>query len=658
MRRSRIGKLCKLGAFLIALAMTRGASAGPTPVISAISTQGMAPFAVHVHCLNSTYTVGDRLSSLLQWDFGDANGIYNKLTGFNAAHLYEHAGTYTLKLSITDQNGTKVSTTRQITVLPSNRATIYVSAAGNDNNSGSSTSSPIKTMAKAAAMLANDRAILLRRGDTFNVPSSFQISQTNVLVGAYGSGDRPVLNWTGSGIYMPLIKMGESAQSVVVEHLKFDCASSPPTESSPRGIHPNGTNITVRDCRFGNLSDAMNAAAGVNGWLVQQNAAQVLGGYFIWDQGTDHTILGNTAAGSYNEHTIRLGGADRVLIARNNLTNTAKSNIWCMLGNDAYLARNKIHKGRILVGPNFAVGSPSERFKRAVAEANEIFDEGIILYSGAEHVVIRNNVLHSNPLDCLSVWGYYGPMNRTVDDVRICNNTGTNTSAQYGRFAKIGAGATNILAANNLYVAPLLNTGYGASNITSGDGSLGSDAFDHNLWSKPHAGVPVHFMADVGVTMTQWAAQGQCTSEKYRACASSDLDANNVPQFDANLGHPVTGVFTDYLGHYRPAGNVWSVGAVELNPASGPFGPPLLPEDIVLNESVDELSIDDPGAGSDSSSLNQLADLNGDGVVDASDLFILVNQWGYCPDPCHSDLNGDGLVNSDDLLSMINQWSS
>lgn len=653
MRRSQINRFCALAALLIAIGVTSGASAGPTPVITAIATQGMAPFTVHVHCLNSTYSAGGQMTSRLQWNFGDSGSDYNKLNGFNAAHIYEQAGTYTLKLTITDQNGNKTSTTKQIVVSAPNRTTIYVSAAGSDSNSGTSTNSPIKTIAKAATMLANNRAVLLRRGDTFNVSSPFQLTQTNVLVGAYGTGYRPVLNWTGSGLYMPLIKMGQQAQAVVIEHLKFDCATAPPTASSPRGVHPNGTNITIRDCKFGNLSDAMNSASGVNGWLVQQNISQKLGGYFIWDQGTDHTFLGNTAAGSYNEHTIRLGGANRVLIAHNDLTNTAKSNIWCMIGTDAYLANNKIHNGRVLVGPNFASGGQSDRFKRAVLEANEVFDQGVILYSGAEHLAIRNNVFHSNAIECLSVWGYYPPMNRTVDDVRIYNNTGTNNNGQYGRFVKFGSGATNIVTANNLYVAPLLNTGYGASNVTFGDASLGGDSFDHNLWSKPHSGVPVHFLGDGGVTVSQWAAQNQCSSEKYRACKSNDLDESNTPLFDATCGHPVIGVFTDFLGHLRPTGNVWTVGAVELNPAGGSSAP----AGGALNDPIGESGMESgsiPDSGNDSS--NHPVDINGDGVVDSGDLIILFNEWGSCP-ACASDLNGDGMVNNDDLLTLINHWS-
>ncbi len=53
-------------------------------------------------------------------------------------------------------------------------------------------------------------------------------------------------------------------------------------------------------------------------------------------------------------------------------------------------------------------------------------------------------------------------------------------------------------------------------------------------------------------------------------------------------------------------------------------------------------------------------DLNGDGVVDASDLLILLAAWGPCPqnDLCPADLNGDGNVNVSDLLTLLANWSN
>jgi hypothetical protein len=51
-------------------------------------------------------------------------------------------------------------------------------------------------------------------------------------------------------------------------------------------------------------------------------------------------------------------------------------------------------------------------------------------------------------------------------------------------------------------------------------------------------------------------------------------------------------------------------------------------------------------------------DLNGDGVVDVSDLLILLAAWGPCPRSgnCPADLNGDGAVDVSDLLILLANW--
>lgn len=53
-----------------------------------------------------------------------------------------------------------------------------------------------------------------------------------------------------------------------------------------------------------------------------------------------------------------------------------------------------------------------------------------------------------------------------------------------------------------------------------------------------------------------------------------------------------------------------------------------------------------------------LGDLNGDGVVNVSDLLILFGAWGDCPEAgeCPADLNGDGFVNVSDLLILFANW--
>ncbi len=53
-----------------------------------------------------------------------------------------------------------------------------------------------------------------------------------------------------------------------------------------------------------------------------------------------------------------------------------------------------------------------------------------------------------------------------------------------------------------------------------------------------------------------------------------------------------------------------------------------------------------------------LGDLNGDGIVGAGDVLILLANWGKCDDceNCVADLNGDCVVGAGDLLILLGNW--
>lgn len=51
-----------------------------------------------------------------------------------------------------------------------------------------------------------------------------------------------------------------------------------------------------------------------------------------------------------------------------------------------------------------------------------------------------------------------------------------------------------------------------------------------------------------------------------------------------------------------------------------------------------------------------VGDINGDNVVAANDLLILLSQFGACEDPCSGDLNGDDVVNTQDILMLVSNF--
>ena len=552
---------------IILFAMTHRAHAdlggAIIPTLTPSTTSGMAPLTVHVHGLSSGVGEGNELTSRYEWNFGDGNAPFNTLVGWNAAHTFNNPGTYTITLKVINQTGLQGTATTQIIVAPPNRSSIYVSPTGSDANSGTSPSSPIQSFAKAATMLANNRQILFQRGGTYSTTSDMYINHQNLIIGAYGSGNLPVIYFTSGAQYANMINFSGAAQDVIIENIKFD---SPFAVDNliVRGLAPHGTNITVRNCSFGKVSYAMNCGGGgVNGLLSQGNVTGVIGAYYLWGEGPNHVHIGNVVGGSTNEHNIRFGGSSRILIAHNDLTNTAKSTIWCMLGDHAYIGNNVLREGRFLAGPNFALGSPTERFPWLVFENNQIVNEGVILYSGAEHMMFRNNVITYHAGECFSIWGYIADMNRTVKNITIANNTALNSSTQYGKFIKLGDGADTIIAANNLYCAPGLNASWGSTNAFVAGSMLSTYGFHHNLWSNQASGSYVHSVAGAGKTAPQWAGYTQTGNENYRSFSGADMSSTYQPQFNADLGQAIPGVHNDMYGNARPLTGIVTVGAVE-----------------------------------------------------------------------------------------------
>ncbi|MCH8054070.1 MAG: hypothetical protein IH895_08425 [Planctomycetes bacterium] len=50
-------------------------------------------------------------------------------------------------------------------------------------------------------------------------------------------------------------------------------------------------------------------------------------------------------------------------------------------------------------------------------------------------------------------------------------------------------------------------------------------------------------------------------------------------------------------------------------------------------------------------------DLDGNGVVGASDLAMLLGSWGPC-EGCPADFDGNGLVGASDLAVLLGAWGA
>jgi PKD repeat protein len=308
-------------------------------------TIGAAPLAVFFNAaLPTTDELGspvvqpgddDYSSFTYAWDFGDGvsplhptwttdGTSRNTDTGVVAAHVYESAGSYLAKLTLTDAAGTVHHYQQTITVTdltvtnPGN--VFYIAAAGNDANPGTQVS-PWKTIDHVIANLASNSVYLFNRGDTFPVTSVQTINTPGPgIFGAYGAGALPIFQAAGTDTCFLLRQ--EDWRFMDLEVLGTGAASlgNGFTLNPQLSVHRNlFLRITSQDflVPIGWSDDTPEYPDPHDGNAIVDCVipSAVQNGIFVGGQRL--AILGNNIANPTREHCIRVWQANRGVIAHN-----------------------------------------------------------------------------------------------------------------------------------------------------------------------------------------------------------------------------------------------------------------------------------------------------------------------------------------------------
>jgi PKD repeat protein len=515
-------------------------AAGPRPSarIEFISTTVMAGQAIHASAVKSSLGSGTPSSARYDWDFGDSAGAYNSLRGFNAAHVYDRPGVYNVTLTVTNELGVTDIASAQVQVLADTRRAIFVSASGNDSNSGASPETAVRSIGRVRQLLSDNCTVLFRRGETFDIASTLEIYADNVAIETYGSGAAPTIRWTGTTATDVVMEPMRSSENVSIRGLRF-------VNSGQQHIfHPQGVNFTVRDCEFVDANYVLNTNAVPRGVLAQNNVVthvRSMKGYFAWVEGTDHVYLGNRVPNSYAEHIVRVGNGSRVLVAFNDFKNVGsqvsgmtgdieKQTVTIQLGSYAYVWRNNLAFGRLEIGPLGGVDGAkrpnrfSERFTHAVAEENRI-DTWTRVEHGSTDVALRDNLITASNMSAIIVRGYSDEFRRGVEGLVIDHNTVRN-SAGGGQFLRLEGPASNIRLTDNLYIAPNINLGWGNAPVYVTDTSLRSfTRISGNVWPAERTNwyvsggihhVGIHVSPSSYQSKARWEANWQVSNESYR----------------------------------------------------------------------------------------------------------------------------------------------
>jgi len=456
-----------------------------------------------VNGVSSNLGSGSPIQATYNWNFGDSGSQYNQLVGFNAAHVYDNPGTYTITLSLTDANGQTSVAKASVTVLSnSSMTTIYVSPNGNDGNSGTSPNSPIQSVNQLNNILSSNERVLFQDGGTYNLESSLSVNAvSNVEIGSYGSGAQPILMYDGpAGVFGGIINI--TGSNVSVRGLTFDSIYQNNMDSQAiySAFMLSGNNIVVRDNTFLNVLDDLDMSGQPNNVLVQNNQSPSptdLNAYFAWVQGNDIVVLGNTVAASFGEAILRVGGATNLLIADNNLTNLPnsvgngipKNVLSIQAGGYVYVYGNILSTGPVEAGPlGTPAADPNAAMSDVVFDSNTVINSSILLTPGVQNVMARNNVIEADG-DAgftISAQENDGAFNWQVQDVYIEHNTVTEPSVWGGLLSINDGEAQGITVDYNLFVDPNYQTGAGAGFIKVDENDMNSFAeIKDNVWCIP-----------------------------------------------------------------------------------------------------------------------------------------------------------------------------
>lgn len=507
----------------------------PTAVMTLIDGIRQTGLSVSVDALASTLGAGTPLTARYEWNFGDTGTRFNTMVGYNAAHVYDTPGTYSITLKITNEDGGVATVVKQVNIAASTRKQIFVDpASGNDASTGLSQSSAVKTIERAFNLISDNTEILLKAGGRYDVTASLHLDHKNILVGRWGSGFDPVINRiVGGGT--STIRAFTQSDGVTFQNLTFD---------SPYGVTQNqeapknkvsalflgGKNLTVRNCTFLNVDDAINENQNPTGTLIQDNNAPLdtgIRGYFVWASGRNQVIVGNNVANSTREHVMRMVDIYTTTVSNNTFDNIdrrsndqydySKGGIEVHRGEYVYVSQNTMLGGDIRTGPLGLWGEDaSTATDWVVIEDNNLTDTFVYTNSSSHHVMIRNNVVKN---DTTSAFNISGPdaQGRISGDITLLNNTAI-ANGTLGNFVRVGGHVNGIVMKNNVWVAPNVAPGShsaGAVNVIEGNLSSFTE-ISGNIWPAANGNAGgVNLLGSQYQTAQTWESYSQVTGDQF-----------------------------------------------------------------------------------------------------------------------------------------------
>lgn len=385
-----LNALLKEGGEVITRVKVKGVGGGTSPTTWLPEVSGTAPYLFWDE-VDST-----NAADVVSWNFGDTGSTHNTLNGWNGAHVYETAGTFTVTRI---HNG--ITTYRHVVVSAFAGTTYYVSSSGDDDNDGLTTGAPFATVDKCLAVLtaavssnpAVNIRFLFKRGDSFDVGSTgFALPRatnpTQLYFGAYGTGDKPAFtsasarfvssSWYPSNIY---------------------CVDLDLTGGSGLSRFLGGNNHLVLRCDIsgvGNPSlEVSENTARTNVWWIDTTTYNSTNPCYIGSN--QLVVLGCTMQIAQDEHILRVWIAQKGIISHNTLEDPST-----VLQPPSYVAKGyhslKLHSSEYATwGHTQKVWLEGNTFRGSAWPVN-IGPVDVYNAEELEHIVFTGNTINPDPM--------------------------------------------------------------------------------------------------------------------------------------------------------------------------------------------------------------------------------------------------------------------
>ncbi len=532
-------------------------------------TSGKAPLSVFFDASGTTSTTASDAFSQIEyrWSFGDPtsgtwgdrstggsgsgfNTARNEARGPMAAHVFETAGTYTVRLLAYD--GVSVaSTSMSITVTAWADDTNTICVSTTSTFTGCAFGTQVSTSDLATAMgniSSTKKRILFRCGESWSTASTYTFTQSAGLVGAYNNSGMVTAANPCSGTapqwdYGPT-RMDANAGISDWRITDLDIIGGEPFAVAEHNgnnnwlwlrinRHGSGFGMTIGNPGTGNTA---------SGSMIVDTTISPHGGIGIWIEQQDKVaILGTNVFDSSGEHNVRVQGSNKMVINHTSARNAGASSAaskenFAMRESDngsnrpmtfVILSDNTMTSTRTGAangnGPGFGIDGIVtdgiwERNYCNVGTTTQCVAFNAGGTGDANRITIRNNIFNLNASASASAPDLFGisMLNSSVASggLSIYNNT-TYSGNSSGSFSltvfELGTNAGSHIK-NNLTYAPNMTETVisgGSGNDASNNGTTSDPSFSNGSGSMSLPGdfslLASSYAKEAGATLPLWS---------------------------------------------------------------------------------------------------------------------------------------------------------